>query len=289
MNVSHERGLLAISFFAAGVLVGAVWLGFGDLAPVARPWSAAAMTVIVMAVTAFIAFSQARTPSDESESDQPRPDLSEPSLPQTARGILAALERVVVLLEYLVDSVDARQREETGLAGGPSGSGLAEAEGEHAESPPDAAPDSEPALSTEEADEPVAAHEAEGEETEVVSHPPLQDVLVKAWRRYLRDGDGHFNAEGFKSELSGIEIGAEVREGSEVGAGDAVLVIEDPRSDDRSFFVVPNFTKAPRAAADWFEDESGGILGHRTKELRRLARGRWLESGPEIIEKGIVA
>ena len=287
MNVRHVRGLLAISLFVAGMLVGAVWPGFADLGPVARPWAAAAMTVMVIAVAVFIAFPRARTPPDASGSERLSLDPSEPSLAHTVGGILAAQERLVVLLEHLVDSVDARQGEETRHAGEALGSSLGESEGERAESPADTAPDSGTTLSTEYADAP--AQETQSEETQVVSHPPLQDVLTNAWRSYLHDGDGHFNAEGFKSELSGIEIAAEVREGSEVGAGNAVLVIEDPRSDDRSFFVIPNFTKAPGAAADWFEDESGGILGHRTKELRRLARGRWSKNGPEVIEKGIVA
>ena len=116
----------------------------------------------------------------------------------------------------------------------------------------------------------------------------LRDVLVEAWRNYLLHGDGHFGADGLRAQLEALGIEVVVRGGSVVGAGDAVLVVEAGRDDD-SFLVVPSFTKSPGAAPDWFLDESDGALGHRTKELRKLAEGRWANNRFEIVAKGVVA
>ena len=106
--------------------------------------------------------------------------------------------------------------------------------------------------------------------------------------RYRDEGDGHFNAQGLGAELAARSIVADVRQLGD-DAGEAVLAIDNPQSSDRSFLVVPDFTRSPKSAERWFEDESGGRLGSRTNEIKKLARGRWTESGPKVVTKGSVA
>ena len=114
----------------------------------------------------------------------------------------------------------------------------------------------------------------------------LRESVTGAWREYLRRGDGHFNADGFREQLraSGLEVS--VKSGESVGAADNVLLVEDPTHGTGRFLVVPSFTKSPRAAPDWFDDASDGVLTRRTRRIRRLAEGVWTESGFDVVEKG---
>ena len=110
---------------------------------------------------------------------------------------------------------------------------------------------------------------------------PQSGDLIAAWDDYRRDGDGHFNRRGLQGVLDRRRLEARVRDGGQVGAGGAVLVVET-LSDASHFYVLPSFNKSPRAVADWFDDSSGGALTGRTGRVTRMARGRWVESGAEI-------
>ena len=128
----------------------------------------------------------------------------------------------------------------------------------------------------------------EADPPETTPIPQLREVLPAAWHNYLHFGDGHFNPAGLRDQIEELGITTNVADGSAVDAEDAILIVDSGRGDD-TFFVVPSFMKSPGAAPKWFLDESDGALGHRTKELRKLAEGRWLSNRFEVVEKGIVA
>ena len=136
-------------------------------------------------------------------------------------------------------------------------------------------------------EEPVAV-DSPGSEDDEGPAPDLEQELTAAWTRYRDEGDGHFNARGLSAELAAGSIAAAVRKLGD-DAGEAVLAIDDPRSSQRGFLVVPDFTRSPKSAERWFDDESGGRLGSRTNDIKKLARGRWTESGAEVVTKGSVA
>lgn len=141
---------------------------------------------------------------------------------------------------------------------------------------------------------PVAALAAE--EPPAAEEPSPCDLIV-AWDEYRRVGDGHFNRRGLQDVLDHRGGGAAVRNGAEVDAGGAVLIVEVP-SRKPHFYVLPSFNKSPRAVADWFDDASDRALTARTQRMTRIARGRWVgpeaEAGAngrrfEVIERGEVA
>ena len=132
-----------------------------------------------------------------------------------------------------------------------------------------------------------------------VEEPPPAEALqpgdlIAAWDDYRRAGDGHFSPRGLREVLDRRGFDAEVGHGKRVGAGGAVLIVETPSSTPR-FYVLPSFNKSPRAVAHWFDDSGDGALTSRTQRLTRIAQGRWVEAGTEVvrdfevIEKGEVA
>jgi hypothetical protein len=143
-------------------------------------------------------------------------------------------------------------------------------------------------LQTEREGDAEPGSDPEASPPKITPTPQLRDILPSAWHNYLHLGDGHFNADGLRAQVEKLGITTSVRNGSAVDAEDAVLVVDAGRGD-ATFFVVPSFMKSPGAAPNWFSDESDGALGHRTKELRKLAEGRWLSNGFKVVEKGIVA
>ena len=114
----------------------------------------------------------------------------------------------------------------------------------------------------------------------------VHDSVVKAWRQYLRHGDGHFNVVGFRRQLSTCGLELLVADGARVQAGEEVLLVERPSHPGGRFLVVPNFMKSPRAAPDWFEDVGDGALTRRTRKVHRLGEGEWTGAGFKVIEKG---
>ena len=117
----------------------------------------------------------------------------------------------------------------------------------------------------------------------------LQDYrkkLIAGWDRYRVDGDGHFNTHGLEQQLNRSETPANVRDGGAVEAEGSVLVVEHPGGDDGRFFVLPSFTKSPRASPDWFHDAGDGALTRRTRTIHKLAEGEWTDSQFAVIKKG---
>ena len=139
--------------------------------------------------------------------------------------------------------------------------------------------------------EPVSA--PEGERGRVIAAPPLPElcvwpeVLLVAWTDYWRKGDGHFNPEGLRRFLSAQGCEAQVKDGADIGAADSLLIVEPPSGSE--FFVLPSFTKPPRAVQDWFDDIGGGGLTRRTQTVHEVATGRWTTSGFEISKRGSVS
>ncbi len=269
MNSMGRRARVGFGLMAAGALIGAVPLGFGDLLPTARPWFPIAVAAFVVAGSACLFFS--------------RPDSHASILAKASRDIVAALERhndelkhLATLSEQVGGSLE-RVAEQVGDVGS-----RLDHLGNRLER-----------LATETADagqqpEPTPSDPPSGTAA-TTPHPDLGQELKRAWERYRDGGDGHFNAEGFTAELAKAGIDADVR-GLDGEAGRAVLAIVDPDAGDRSFFVVPDFSKSPKSAQHWFKDESSGTLGGRTDELRTLARGRWSENGSEeVVDMGTVA
>ena len=270
MNAMGRKALVGFGLLAAGTLTGAGWLGFGDLLPGARPWLPVAIAVLVVAGIGCLFFSR------------PKPYTS--MLAEASRDVIAALEghrdqleRIATLPAHLGTSLERIGEQVGDLAHRLDRHGnrlekltmeLVEARQQRGTDP--------------------AGLEPPSGKGDSAPRPDLGHELKVAWKRYRDGGDGHFNAEGFKVELDSAGIDVDVR-GLDGQAGHAVLVIDDPRAGDRSFFVVPDFNKSPKSAEHWFEDESSRRLGGRTDELRKLARGRWSENGPEIVERGSVA
>ena len=269
MNPMSRKALVGFGLLAAGSLTGAVWLGFGDVLPGARPWLPVAMMVLVVAGIGCLFFSR------------PEPSAS---LARASRDVVAALEdhrdqleRIATLPERIGSSLE-------GI--GEQVGDLAHRLDHHGNRLERLA--MELVKVTQHQNTDPAGLEPPIEKGDSTPRPDLGHELKVAWQRYRDGGDGHFNAKGFKVELASAGIDVDVR-GLDGQAGNAILVIDDPWASDRGFFVVPDFNKSPKSAAHWFEDESSRRLGSRTDELRKLARGRWSENGPEIVERGRVA
>ena len=218
--------LIGFGLVAAGVLTGAVWLGFGNIASGSVPWFPVALAVLVVVGTALLVFSR-RQAEGESRATSARDIVSalERQHGQLQRiatlpDLLdASLKNVGDRLGEVRDQVDHHGRQLEHLA-------LEFAESSHTQvadpSPPD----------------PV-------DETDSEPRPDLGGELKAAWNRYRDDGDGHFNAQGFTSELSKVPIRAKVRALGE-RSEEAVLAIDDPHAGDRSFFVVPGLHQITR-------------------------------------------
>ena len=68
------------------------------------------------------------------------------------------------------------------------------------------------------------------------------------------------------------------------------MLIVDPHSPDRQFYVLPSFSTSPRSVRHWFQDQSGGALTGTTRQVNEVALGRWTDSGAfEVVKKGAVS
>ena len=270
MNAGRWKPPLGFGLLAAGVLTGAVWLGFGDLVPALQPWFPVVVAVLVITGAAFLFFS--------------RPASAAWALERSSQDIVYGLERQHDVLERIAALPELLRTslKGTGDRLGDIGQRLDRHESRLEQLAV------ELAKARRRADM-VPGHPAPTEADGATPQLDLGQELKAAWKRYLDQGDGQFSAKGFEDELSSVGIDVDVRS-LDGEAKHAVLAVGDPRASDRSFFVLPDFTKSISAAQHWFDDESSGRLGSRIKELRRLARGRWSENGnAEVVEKGSVA
>ena len=270
MNAARWKPLLGFGLLAAGVFVGAVWLGFGDLLPGARPWFPVAVAALVIAGFAVLFFS--------------RPTSAESALAKNSRDVVSALERQRDQLERIATLSELLGASLKGI--GDRVGDIGQRLDRHGSRLEQLAVEFTKAMQPQE--ESPATPDPGGETDGAASHQHFGPALKAACKHYLDQGDGHFNAKGLKAKLAVAGIDVEVR-GLDDGTGKAVLVIDDPQAGDGSFFVVPDFTRSPSDAQHWFDDESSGRLGRRTNELKRLARGKWSENGTEVVERGSVA
>ena len=124
---------------------------------------------------------------------------------------------------------------------------------------------------------------------DVPAHPVLSpDALIRCWRRYRDEGDGHFRADGLRSELMASGFTMEVIEGRDLGVGEDVLVVPTG-APDGACYLVPSFAKSPGAVGRWFEDRGDRSLSRRVNDLAELAEGR--HTADEVLEvrKGAVS
>ena len=139
------------------------------------------------------------------------------------------------------------------------------------------------------ADGPLRRDPAQDARDRDEEHPKVTaGSIIAAWDAYRRDGDGFFTAAGFTRTLRDRGVEADVHDGSRVGASGKVLVVESAGAEGR-FAVVPSFMTSPRAAPQWFNDESSGSLSARTERINRLAEGKWTDSGFQVVAKGDIS
>lgn len=273
MSAMGPKGLAGFVLLGAAALTGAVWLGFGDLPPGVRTWLPVSVAALAVAGSACLFFS--RPEPDESVSAMTLRDIA-----ATLKDHREQLERIAILREHLGTSLE-RLGEQLGDLGG-----RLDRHGDRLERL--AIELVEAGRRSEAGSDGLVPPSGQSERDEPPSRADLPQELKEAWKRYRDGGDGHFNAPGFKDELANAGIDLNVRR-LDGAAGSAVLTIDDPWAGDRSFFVVPDFNRSPKSAEHWFEDESSRRLGGRTDKLRKLARGKWSQNGPEVVEKGSVA
>ena len=119
--------------------------------------------------------------------------------------------------------------------------------------------------------------------------PPEPNDLIRVWQDYWRTGDGHFSTSGLERQLTDSSFTAKVIDGTAVGAGKHVQIV-DPQSENRRVYVLPSFATSPRSVQRWFDDRSDGTLTGTTRRVIAVAVGRLTDSGTvEIVKKGAVS
>ena len=274
--------MLAMGLLLAGAVVAVVLLEFDRLDEVGRTVAIAGLTFL--AGIGFWAYAQTiRTMGEPgvapSSARAPRPDVARPSRTDRPERSEPGEES----LAQKQDDPEPSQRSETANGGTKQGQATA-------------TPDPQKEEASEERDEGATVSEGTSatEPESVISEPDaldpsaFHDSVAEAWRQYLRNGDGHFNAAGFQRQLSASGLQLSVTDGARVRAGETVLLVEDATRPAGRFLVVPSFVKSPRAAPDWFEDVGDGALTRRTRKVHRLGEGEWTEAGFKIIGKGSI-
>ena len=126
--------------------------------------------------------------------------------------------------------------------------------------------------------------------TTVAEEPAVEvslSSLIDVWETYLSHGDGRFNAKGLQRQLEEKGISASVIPGEHLEAGDRVLGVALPSWGD-IVYLLPNFTKPPRAVSDWFESKGSESRRATIQRLVEPAAGRRSSRGWEIQKKGVV-
>ncbi len=273
MSESSRMTLVGFVLLIAGGLTGAAWLGTSGVLANEHGWWLAATFGLMVSGTGFLVYLRPRTDSKASEKE-------ELALAERKAAALESchnqLEHLSTHLETLGSLLARRGEPATEIV--PVLARCAS----HLERLSDRVDESRIVQQVE-----ATASESEHETLEGNPVTDLAAELQLAWSRYRRDGDGYFNASGLQVELVNRGIDAKVEVLRQEGHG--FLLVDDTSTKDRHFFVVPDFTKSPRSAARWFEDQSSKRLGGKLKELKRLARGRWSGNHPRVVEKGVVA
>lgn len=293
--------MLGMGLFLAGIAVGVVLLEFERLDSVGQ--NVAIGGLVILSGTAMWAFVQIRRSRGE-------PDVAHS--PPDARGSAVGRQQMAdgrqesqlgnrepspgqVGRTASPNAANAEDREKERAAAGHESKEV-QPSGERNDPREDPSDPKSPFAIEPEGESVVVSSPATGasppEGVESRRHAPdplaMREAVVRAWRQYLKEGDGHFNASGFRAQLevSGLELS--VKDGDMVQAGDTLLLVEDPSDEGNRFLAVPNFTKAPGAAPKWFDDVGDGALGRRAKRIHALAEGEWTEAGFKVIEKGSI-
>lgn len=117
------------------------------------------------------------------------------------------------------------------------------------------------------------------------STQPGPNRLIDVWEAYLEKGDGHFNASGLQNQLTEEGVTGRAISGQDLGADDSILGVD---FDDGLIYLLPNFSKSPRAVEKWFDDRTGGTLIARIKRVDELAVVLKTAIGIEVKSRGIV-
>lgn len=98
--------------------------------------------------------------------------------------------------------------------------------------------------------------------------------IAQVWNRYLEVGNGQFNTKGLQEFLGSAGIRADVLPPDDlVGMGNPVLGISEPGSRER-VFLLPDFTRPPKAVSSWFDLDSEIRNSTRMNRLVRVAELR---------------
>lgn len=134
------------------------------------------------------------------------------------------------------------------------------------------------------------AGDREGEGSANAAKAVLLDPVEigAAWNSYLINGNGRFDAKGLREFLVAAGIEAEVLPPDDfVGLGAPLLGVAAPGSHDR-VLLLPDFTRPPRALAQWFELDSEIRNATRMNRLVRVAELRRSGSSYELRQPGVI-
>ncbi len=124
------------------------------------------------------------------------------------------------------------------------------------------------------------------ERAEAGGDPLPVEALMAAWDRYLSEGDGSFNRAGFLEFFEPSRGRIQIWPGDELELGTSVLIAG--RSLREELLLLPNFNKAPRELAAWFDSESGP-RNPRVQHLLRPARVKGWVHGARVEVRGLVS
>lgn len=126
-----------------------------------------------------------------------------------------------------------------------------------------------------------------GAPQESAAAPTWVSSLVDVWQDYRDNGNGFFNADGFRSFLESHGIRAEVLPGSKVGGGDLVLGVTEDGA--QRVYLVPNFIEPLSAMGKWFDDQGSGNRTLRVTRIGRLAVLERTGDGYSLVQRGAVS
>ena len=111
------------------------------------------------------------------------------------------------------------------------------------------------------------------------------DRLIQVWEECRKDGRFHHGIISRQLRQSGLDL--EVRPGSELELGNAVIAVSS--GDGGELYLLPSFNDSPEAVADWFHNQAPNARLARIDQLIRPAVVQRRGSGYELKREGIVA
>jgi hypothetical protein len=142
--------------------------------------------------------------------------------------------------------------------------------------------------------QPEPSHSPIFQPTESPSPKPVPTIsssnpgdLIEAWEAYLRHGDGRFNAKGLERQLEKKGISARVLSAEHLGMWDHVLGVVFDASDG-GVYLLPDFTKPPRAVSEVFYSRGDESRRAKIKRLVQPAVARRKSGGWHLEQQGQV-